>query len=72
MIDFCSHYSLERVQLSPTRVTKNTANVLDLMITSNAKLKNETNVIPDLSDDDTVLVDSSLKPEIQIITIKFT
>ena len=46
----------------PTRITASTSNILDLFLTNNASLVNKCEVIPGLSDHETVYVEASLRP----------
>ena len=46
----------------PTRITEDTANVLDLFFSNNESLVNRVEVIPGISDHEAVYVESSLRP----------
>ena len=64
MLEICHKFNMDQIQLEPTRITRTTANVLDLFFTSNSSLIDEVSVIPGFSDHEAVFVCSSLKPEI--------
>ena len=46
----------------PTRITEDTENILDLFFSNNPSLVNRVEVIPGISDHETVYVESSLRP----------
>ena len=46
----------------PTRITETNSNILDLFLTNNDTLINQTRVIPGISDHEAVLIKSSLRP----------
>ena len=47
--------------IEPTRITEDTENVLDLFFSNNSSLVNRVEVIPGISDHETVFVESSLR-----------
>ena len=53
---------LEQMVIEPTRITEDTENVLDLFFSNNSSLVNRVEVIPGISDHETVYVESSLRP----------
>ena len=53
---------LEQMVSEPTRITEDTENVLDLSFSNNSSLVNRVEVIPGISDHETVYVESSLRP----------
>ena len=65
MLEICHKFNMDQIQLEPTRITRTTANVLDLFFTSNSSLIDEVSVIPGFSDHEAAFVCSSLKPEIR-------
>ena len=48
--------------IEPTRITEDTENILDLFFSNNSSLMNRVEVIPGISDHETVYVESSLRP----------
>jgi hypothetical protein len=62
LLDIASDAFLEQVVDKPTRITEFTATILDLFFTSNKTLINRCEVIPGLSDHETVFFESSLRP----------
>lgn len=55
------HY-LDQVVTEPTRITETCENILDLFFTNNSTLINRTEIIPGISDHETVLIESSRRP----------
>ena len=52
----------DQLVLEPTRITEDTANILDLFFSNNQSLVNRVNIIPGISDHEVVYVESSLRP----------
>ena len=48
--------------LEPTRITEDTANILDLFFSNNQSLVNRVDIIPGISDHEVVYVESNLRP----------
>ena len=53
---------LDQLVLEPTRITEDTANILDLFFSNNQSLVNRVDIIPGISDHEVVYVESSLRP----------
>jgi hypothetical protein len=57
--------SLEKMVRSPTHYTDPTEAILDLFLTNNGTLVNKVEVIPGISDHETVYIESSLRLKIK-------
>ena len=53
---------LEQMVMESTRITEDTENVLDLFFSNNPSLVNRVEVIPGISDHETIYIESSLSP----------
>jgi L-lysine 2,3-aminomutase len=53
---------LDQLILEPTRITETQANILDLFFTNNETLVNQVRIIPRISDHESVIIESSLRP----------
>jgi hypothetical protein len=62
LLDISKTAFLDQLVLEPTRITETQSNTLDLFFTNNNTLVNQVRVIPDISDHEAVLIDSSLRP----------
>lgn len=56
------HAYLDQVATQPTRITKTTANVLEVFFTSNPTLIHKVETIPGIADHEAVFTESSLRP----------
>ena len=62
LLNITRDFYLDQDVTEPTRVTETTASKLDLFFTSNQTLINKVEVIPGISDHETVFIESSLCP----------
>ena len=62
LLNISKDYFLDQMVSEPTRITEDTANVLDLFFSNNESLVNRVEVIPGISDHEAVYVESSLRP----------
>ena len=62
LLDISKTAFLDQLVLEPTRITETLSNTLDLFFTNNNTLVNQVRVIPDISDHEAVVIDSSLRP----------
>ena len=53
---------IDQMVSEPTRITEDTANILDLFLSNNQSLVNRVDIIPGISDHEVVYVESSLRP----------
>jgi L-lysine 2,3-aminomutase len=53
---------LDQIILEPTRITETQANILDFFFTNNETLVNQVRIIPRISDHESVIIESSLRP----------
>ena len=62
LLQISKDHFLDQLVLEPTRITEDTGNTLDLFFSNNQSLVNRVEVIPGISDHETVYVESSLRP----------
>ena len=62
LLDISKDNFLDQLVLEPTRITEDTENTLDLFFSNNQTLVNRVQVIPGISDHETVYIESSLRP----------
>ena len=62
LLKISKDHFLDQLVLEPTRITEDTGNTLDLFFSNNQSLVNRVEVIPGISDHETVYVESSLRP----------
>lgn len=62
--DFCSAFNLTQIIRKPTRVTENSATLIDVILASNTNMVLDANVMPcSISDHDLVYVQLRLKKD---------
>ena len=61
LLDIVHDHCLTQIVNKPTRITQNTANILDLFLTNHPDMINRYDVVPGLSDHDIPLLDISTK-----------
>ena len=62
LLQISKDHFLDQMVLEPTRITEDTANILDLFFSNNQSLVNRVDIIPGISDHEVVYVESSLRP----------
>ena len=62
LLQISKDHFLDQLVLEPTRITEDIGNTLDLFFSNNQSLVNRVEVIPGISDHETVYVESSLRP----------
>ena len=62
LLQICKDHFLDQLVLEPTRIIEDTGNTLDIFFSNNQFLVNRVEVIPGISDHETVYVESSLCP----------
>ncbi|VDI22092.1 Hypothetical predicted protein [Mytilus galloprovincialis] len=62
LLNISKDHFLNQVVVEPTRITDTCENILDLFFTNNSSLVNKVNVLPGISDHETVYTESSLRP----------
>ena len=63
LLQITDDHNLKQIVRKPTRRQGNAENILDLIMTNNADIMNNIQVLPGISDHDIVLVDLMLKPK---------
>ena len=62
LLDISKNVFLDQLVLEPTRITETQSNTLDLFFTNNNTLVNQVRVIPGISDQEAVFIESNLRP----------
>ena len=66
---FSKNNFLEQIVFEPTRITEDTENILDLLLSNKQTLVNRVEVMHGISEHEAIYVESSLRPARKVIFI---